>query len=395
MTSISKAFTWVTAGVAAATLASCGRAERSAAVNEVKRPVPATLATVSETEWPATYEAGGVVRARQTAVVSARVVAPIVDVRVAAGDRVRRGQTLIVLDGRELRAQATRASAGATGSNLTLQAAQAEMRAAESALVLARLTYDRVRGLREKDSATKAELDEATAVLAGAEARVAGATARVAEAEQGIVAAKAAEEAAIVGASYSVLTAPFDGIVSARVADPGTLAAPGVALLTLDDASGYRLEARIDESHAQLVAPGGDADVRIDKADADGPWLRARVTEIAAVDPARHSFLVKLDLPAGMAGVRSGQFGRVRLRGTARRALSAPSAAIVRRGQLTFAFALDRDGAARLRMVSAGESNGARVEILAGLQDGDRVVVGPPAGLQDGQPVAGTVGEKQ
>jgi RND family efflux transporter MFP subunit len=385
----------MTAGAAVVTLASCGRAERPEHAREMARPIEATLATVAESEWPATYEAGAVVRARQTAVVSARVVAPILEVRVAAGDRVRRGQTLVVLDGRELRAQAARASAGTLGSTLALQAAQAEERAAESVLVLARVSHDRLRGLHEKGSATKAELDEAIAALAGAEARVAGAAARVAEAEQGIAAAKAGEEAADVGASYTVLAAPFDGVVSTRLVDPGSLAAPGMALLTIDEAAGYRLEARIDESHARLAAPGAEADVRVDRGGAGDVWQRARITEIAAVDPARHSLLVKLDLPAGIPDLRSGQFGRVRLRGAARRVLSVPSAAVVRRGQLTFAFALDGDGAARLRMVSAGESNADRVEILAGVADGDRVVVGPPAGLQDGQPIAGAVGEKR
>jgi RND family efflux transporter MFP subunit len=288
-----------------------------------------------------------------------------------------------------------RASAGTAGSTQALQAAQAEQRATASALALARLSFDRIRGLQEKDSATKAELDEATAVLAGAEARLAGATARVAEAEQGIAAAKAAEDAAAAGASYAVLAAPFDGVISARLADPGTLAAPGVALLTVDDASGYRLEARIDESHAQLVAPGADTDIRIERGGADDVWQRARVAEVAAVDPARHSFLVKLDLPGGIPDVRSGQFGRVRLRGAARRVLSVPAAAVVRRGQLRFAFALDAGGAARLRMVSTGESSADRVEILAGLEEGDRVVVGPPSAMQDGQPVANVVGERR
>jgi RND family efflux transporter MFP subunit len=251
-----------------------------------------------------------------------------------------------------------------------------------------------MRGLHEKDSATRAELDEATAVLAAAEARVAGAAARVAEAEQGIAAAKAAEEAATVGASYTVLAAPFDGVVSARFADPGSLAGPGVALLAIDDASGYRLEARIDESHARLAVPGAEAEVRIDR-DAADTWQRARITEVAAVDPSRHSFLVKLSLPDGIADVSSGQFGRVRLEGPPRRVLSVPAATVVRRGQLAFTFALVSNGAARLRMVSVGDANADRIEILAGLVDGDRVVVGPSAGLQDGQPIAGAVGEKR
>ena len=99
--------------------------------------------------------------------------------------------------------------------------------------------------------------------------------------------------------------------------------------------------------------------------------------------------------PDGIADVSSGQFGRVRLEGPPRRVLSVPAASVVRRGQLAFTFALDSNGAARLRMVSVGDANADRIEILAGLVEGDRVVVGPSAGLQDGQPIAGAVGEKR
>lgn len=394
MTLSMKTFGIAAAALAVGVTAACGGHEAAPdRTPEAAAPVAARVATVEATEWPSTYEAGAVVRARQTAVVSARVVAPILEIRVAAGDRVRRGQTIVVLDGRELQAQATRASAGASGSGLALQAAQAEQQAAESALTLAHLTHDRVSGLHAKDSATKAELDEATAMLAGAQARVAGATARVAEAEQGIAAAKAAEVAASVGASYTVLTAPFDGLVSARHADPGSLAAPGMPLVTIDDATVFRLEARIDESQAQLVTTGAEADVRLDRgATTSATWQRARISEIAALDPSRHSFLIKLDLPRDMPDVRSGQFGRVRLLGPARKVLAVPAGAVVRRGQLTFVFVVDGRGTARLRMVTVGESSGEQVEALAGVSAGDRVVVQPPPGFADGQPITGAAG---
>ncbi len=245
-------------GLAVVGLAACQSSvgEHPEAGAKPGEAIDLALGTVAMGEWPSVHEAGGVVRPRQTAVISSRIVAPVLEVRVNTGDRVRRGQTLVVLDGRELQANAERATAAASGSKLGLQAAQAEARAAESALTLARLTHERVRGLAERKSATQQELDEATAVLAGAEARVAGAKARVAEAEQGIAAIAAGQQAASVGASYTVLTAPFDGIVAARQADPGSLATPGTPLLTVDDTSTSRLEVRIDESQARLVLRG-------------------------------------------------------------------------------------------------------------------------------------------
>ena len=301
---------WV-AGVAVVSLAACQSSTPEPA-GEALAPVDLKVGPVTTAEWPTSHEAGGVVRARQTAVVSAQVVAPVLEVRVMAGDRVRRGQTLVVLDGRQLGAYAAQATAATAGSRLGLEAAEAEQRSAESALVLAKLTHDRVRGLNQKDSATTQELDQATAGLAAAEARAAAARARVAEAGAGINAASAAEQAASVGVSYTTLTAPFDGIVSARHADPGSLAAPGAPLVTVEDTGGYRIEAQMDESRAQLVTPGGPADVRLDRAagETGTEWQRSKVAEIATYRfrPAQ------LHREGGPADVRRRSLGPLRTR---------------------------------------------------------------------------------
>jgi RND family efflux transporter MFP subunit len=382
---------WVLIGAGVVTLAACqSPAEKPAA--KAAASLAASLGSVAAVDWPSTYEAGGVVRARQVAVVSSRVVAPVVEVRVKAGDRVTRGQVLIQLDAREVGAQAARASASASGMRLSLEAAQAERRSAESAVVLARATHNRVKGLLEKNSATAQELDQAVATLAGAEARLSGATARVAEVEAGLAAAKAGEEVASVSASYAVLTAPFDGLVSNRQVDPGSMAAPGVPLMTIEDTSAYRLEVRVDESRAQLVAPGTAAEVRIDRGSGgDEGWVPATVAEVASVDPALHSFVVKLDLPRS-TGLRSGVFGRARVMGPSERVLAVPASAVVRRGQLTLAFVVDAEGTARLRMLSPGRESQGRVEVLAGLKEGDRVVLTPPDAMADGTPITGAAG---
>jgi hypothetical protein len=101
------------------------------------------------------------------------------------------------------------------------------------------------------------------------------------------------------------------------------------------------------------------------------------------VDADTRAFLVKIALP-DLPGLRSGEFGKVRFRGTSRRALTIPASAVVRRGQLTSVFVIDR-GVARVRLVSLSES-----EVLAGLTESEVVILSPPAGLTDGRRV--TVG---
>lgn len=366
-----------------ATLSFAACSHPPAPAGDKGNPVDVTAGSVEEIQWPSTFEAGGVVRAALTATISSRIIAPIVAVHVRAGDRIRQGQPLVALDARELRANADRAAAALAAARESSIAATANHTASEAALTLARASHSRVLTLHDTRSATPQELDDAVAALSGATARVAGARAQAAAAAAALEAAEAAAEAASVGLSYAVLTAPFDGVVSSRTVDPGALAMPGMELLAIESGGGYRLEVQVDESRRNLLSVGDAAEVRLDTLGQTPAWMRTSIAEIAGVDPRQHSFAVKLDLPA-TPGARSGVFGRARLFGPAERTLAAPFAALVRRGQLWFAFAIDRENVARLRMVAPGDVRGDRVEILSGLVAGDRVVVDPPPALQDG-----------
>lgn len=346
--------------------------------------VPVATATAELTELASTVEAGGIVRPRVTAFIASRVMAPIVEVRVRAGDRVRRGDVLVLLDSRDLRAEDARAQAAALSAAESVTAADADVRATESAMQLAALTHERIAVLHEKRSAATAELDQAIAARSAAEAQHAAARARLAAANAGRDAAKAAAAASAVMVTYATLTAPFDGIVTERSAEPGSMAAPGSTLLTLEDPTIYRLEATLDESRAAHVSRGDDVTVRLDAAETS---MSGRVVEIARVDPMSHSFLAKIDLPTGFA-LRSGQFGRASFGGPPRRALTVPASALLRRGQLTFVFVADTDQRVHLRAVSTGETAADRTEVLAGVREGDRVVTSPAPTLRDGDAVA-------
>jgi RND family efflux transporter MFP subunit len=202
-------------------------------------------------------------------------------------------------------------------------------------------------------------------------------------------AAQAASDAAAITASYAVLAAPFDGLVTERSADPGVMATPGLMLVTVEDATGFRLEVALDEARAADVALGDTARVQIGDRQSANRWTgEARVVEIARVDPASHSFLIKLDLPK-VPSLRSGLFGRARFAGPPRQTLLIPASATIRRGQLTFVYAVNAEGRAVLQPVSPGAETDNRIEVLAGLREGDRVIIDPPPSLSDGSPVTG------
>ena len=188
------------------------------------------------------------VEARTTATMMARILAPVLEVRSAPGDRVRSGQVLVVLDARDLAAHAQSARALALSADQATIAATSEQQAADAALTLAHATYERVAGLHAKRSATTQELDDVTGALRAAEARRAGAVARVHAAVSGAEGARAASEAAGTTETFARIAAPFDGVVTDKMVEPGNMAAPGTPLMRLEDTRGFRLEVRVDES---------------------------------------------------------------------------------------------------------------------------------------------------
>jgi RND family efflux transporter MFP subunit len=368
---------------AAVSAAACSSSAHDGPAAATAEPMAVHTATVAESTITDAFEAGGVVQARTSATVAARVMAPVLAVRVAPGDRVRAGQVLVELDGRDLTASARSATAGATGARDGAAAADAEARAAQAALTLAKATHARIAALYEKKSATAQELDNAAAGLAAAEARVAGAQARVQEAAAGIERATAASDAAAATAGFLRVTAPFDGLVTEKLVEPGNMATPGLPLIRLEDTRAFRLEVRVDESRVGRVSPGSLLDVVLEGPDGAARTVQGTVQEVSrAIDAGSRSFLVKIALPAD-ASLRSGGFGRARLPGASRAGLVVPADALVRHGQVTSVFVV-ADGVARLRLVRVQGT-----EVLAGLKAGEIVVVGPPAGLTDGRPVGG------
>ncbi len=341
---------------------------------------PRPTAAVRLADLPFTFEAGGVVRSRVTASIASRIMAPVTEVHVQAGDRVRQGAPLVTLDGREATAALDRADAGVIGSLEATKAAEGAVRAAEAAASLTRATEARIRTLHDKRSATPQELDQAVSAREAADAQVTSARANLAAAVSARAAAQAAHAGAVAATTYMRLTAPFDGVVSARHADPGAMASPGQPLLTVDGTA-LRLEVTVDEARAGLVAPTQPVDVQVGN-EPTAAWHPARVGEVARIDPLAHSVVVKIDLPAA-DGLRSGAYGRARFSGPARRTQVVPESAVVRRGQLTFVFVVD-EGRPRLQPVSLGESAGNDREVLSGVREGELVVSAPSASLLDG-----------
>lgn len=345
------------------------------------------------------YEAVGTVRSRSSAVLSAKAIGAVVSVRVKEGDRVRAGQVLVEIDARDMQTVVTKAQAGGQEAKEALAEVDSGIRAAEQAVHAAQAnrdfaaaTYRRFKMLSERNSVSRQEFDEVEARHVAAEAEAA----RAADMREAMVAkrrqvlakmdqAKADLAGAQVAVSFSRVTAPFSGVVVAKSAEVGTLAAPGVPLLTVEDDAHYRLEAAVEESRIRGIRVGAPVQVRVDALGAED--IAGRIEEISpAADPSSRSYTAKIGL-GGQRGLRSGLFGRALFPGDERHVLLVPKKAIVERGQLKSVLAVDGANVVHLRLITTGREEGDRVEVLSGLNAGERIVAEGAERIADGSRV--------
>jgi RND family efflux transporter MFP subunit len=329
------------------------------ATPETVRNIP--VSAVQRADVPDLLEAVGTVRAAETSQLASQTMGNIVELRVHEGDHVRRGQVLAVIDDAQVRAAVDRATAAES-------AAQEEVTASTSDLTLAESTLKRYQNLYDKKSVSPQEFDEM-------KARYQSALAHRDMTRAGQEQAKAALAQAHTSFSYTRILAPFDGVVTEKKVDSGTLASPGLPIFTIESLGHFRLELTINESDLRYVRLGEQLSVVVDALEeAD---LKGKVAQIVpAADPGSRSFLVKVELPA-VAQLRSGLFGRAQFSRGTRSSLLVPQTAVVERGQLQGVYVLDQNKIAGLRYVTLGKSNGSAVEVLAGLEEGERLVAKP------------------
>ena len=355
--------------------------------NRAEQPPPVKVQTVTATPGQRSQiqRLSGTVRASRTSPIASKLTGTILQVPVQPGDRVKAGQLLASIDSREAEAMIGKAEAGKNEAEMALQETESQIAAARSHLELSEATLKRYEKLREKKSVTPQEFEEvrtrqqaASASLEALQARKQQVLARIKQAES--------ENRNIYALhSYAELRAPFDGVVTQKHLEAGSLATPGVAVVTVEETGRYRLEVPIEESRLPALQVGQKLEVRV-PAVGDTP-MRGLVREIeAAADPASRTYLVKVELPVSPQ-LRSGMYGEALLAGGSPEALWIEGRSVVRRGQIEAVYVVEQGNAARLRLLSLGKTSSNQVEVLAGLQSTEAYVLNPPPDLKDGSRV--------
>lgn len=333
-------------------LSACGGDDAEAG----KAPLPKLdTYTVTASDTRAGRSWDGVVEAVREAVLSAQTSGRVTAVNVDVNDRVVAGQTL-------LRLTVVEQQAG-------VDAARAQLRAAEASAVEAERNYQRFASLVKENYVSRAQLDQARAGRDAANAARDAARAQLSSAGQ--------------GAEYTVVRAPYPGIVAARNVEPGEAVAPGQPLLTVYAPEDLRIEVQVPQSDAEAIRAQPGARVTFD----GGVSVDARrVVVHPSADPRSHSVTVRVLLPQMEAlmktSVAPGTTAKVAFPiRSVDRTLQIPDAAVVRRGELTGVYVL-KDGTLLLRQLRLGGREGDTVEVLAGLRPGDVVVRDPEAALK-------------
>lgn len=358
--------------------AACGSTEKAKeAQPETIRGV--RLETVRLQPLPDFYEATGTVRSATTSVLSTQISGTVLEVRVKAGDRVRRGQLLATIDDRGPRAQVAAAQAGVEEAVQGLAEVEQAIQAAAAERQFAEASYRRYQGLLAKNSVSRQEFDDVETKYKAALANERAVEAKKKQIEARGEQARSQQASAQTLFSYSRVTSPIDGVVTAKSVDPGTVVMPGMLLLTVEDTTRYRLEASLPEQLLLKVSLGTAVRIRTERGEFQG-----RIAEIVpAADVASRTFLVKLDLPKDCA-CRSGEYGTAGFTVGEERRLSVPRSALIEHGELEGVFVANPEGVLEYRLVKAGKELGERVEILSGIAEGDRVATSQVDRLRDG-----------
>lgn len=305
-------------------------------------PVKVELTTIKAENVPVITEITGTVRPLRRAQLAAKVMGAIEEMPVTLGQRVRSGDLLVKIAAGEVSARVTQA---------------------QSQFNAARRDLERERGLLEKGAST-------VDMVRGLEDRFTAAQAMVREAETML--------------NYTTLRAPFDGVIAGKLANAGDLASPGMPLLEIEGTSDFQVEAGIPESLTGNLEVGSDVAVEVPSSD---QRFTGKIAELSsAADASALTVLAKIKVPADV-NVRSGQFARVQIPGTPHPALVVPASAVSRLGQMQRVFVADDGNRAVLRLVRTGAARAQHIEITSGLDPNERVVVTPPVGLKEGQPL--------
>jgi RND family efflux transporter MFP subunit len=367
------------------------KASPNAAANEAEASVPyAAVVAVKRDSIANSLSIAGQFMPYQNVELHAKVAGYIKNIYVDIGDRVHAGQVLAVLEIPELVAQVDAAKAAVHHAEEEIQRSQSDVLRAEANNVA--LHANAVR-LVSTDTTrpgliAQQELDDATAKDRASQAQVDAAKSALAAAKQQLEVAKADQQHYAALSNYSRITAPYEGVVTWRYADTGALvqagtsSSSGLPVVTVAEVKTLRLRIPVPESLAAKVRIGDPVDVHVQATGEHFTGDVARFTN--ALDTATRTMQVEIDVPNASYHLQPGMFADVLL-AAEREAdvLTVPINALQRDQNSTSVLVVNANDRVQKRQVQTGVQDSNKVEIISGVSEGDRVIVGNLASYRE------------
>jgi len=327
--------------------------------------------------------------------VHAKVAGYIKVIYVDVGDHVKSGQTLAVLEIPEMAAQLAGADAAVRRSKEEIRRAEGDLVRAQSAHSAAHSAYARLKQAAESRAGLVAqqEIDDSQAKDLEFEAQVSSSSAALSAAQQQLQMAEANQQQYAALSDYSRIVAPFSGVVTARYADTGALIAAGTSSSTqsmpvvrLAEISKLRLVLPIPESVAAQIHLGDPVKARVQALNQD---IVGKVSRFAdSLDRQTRTMETEIDFDNRDGHLIPGMYAETELSLREKKnALTVPLEAVTRNGDDATVLAVTAQNAIEERRVKLGLEDSVRVEVLSGLADNDRVVIGNRSQFRNGQKI--------
>jgi RND family efflux transporter MFP subunit len=372
---------------------SCGDSSGPASVSADAAP-RAAVVEVRRAPLSNTLSIAGEFLPYQEVELHAKVAGYIRSISVDIGDHVKKGQVLAVLEIPELTAQLQAATAGVRHSQDEITHSQNEVSRAEADHAALHAAASRLKQASEARPGLIAEqeLDDATAKDRSTEAQVESAKSALSASRQQLEVSQADQQHYAALSEYSRITAPFDGVVTWRYADTGSLIQAGTSnvssepVVKLSQVNVLRLRIPVPESLASSVHDGEPADIRVK---ATGEHFSGKVIRSTdSLDRSTRTMQVEVDVPNQDYKLTPGMYADVALRvQNDPNALTLPLQAISRGADKTTVLLINSQDHVEEREIRTGIEGSNRIQVLSGVQEGDRVIVGNLGAYRPGQHV--------
>jgi RND family efflux transporter MFP subunit len=356
---------------------------------------PAAVARVERRNVGSTLAIAGEFKPFQDVDVHAKVAGYVRQIYVDVGDHVRDGQTLAVLEVPELAAQLTGAEASVRAAQEQIRRAQGDLQRAQSSHTAAHSAYARLKQAAESRAGLVAqqEVDDWQAKDLETEAQVASAEAELAAAKQQLEVSQANQKQYTALSDYTRIVAPFAGVITNRYADTGALVAAGtssstqaIPVVRLAQTSKLRLVLPIPESVAAQIHLGDPVKVQVQALNQE---IEGRVSRFAdSLDRQTRTMETEIDFDNRDGHLIPGMYTETRLSLRERKdALTIPLEAISRNGDEATVLAVNAENVVQERKVQLGVEDSTRIEVLSGLSEGERVIIGNRSEYHNGEKI--------